>query len=78
MTDTPRPTDPNLAQNTGPHVSIVETEDAVVRRAKEAYFTASQRQLFWARFNTQRAALVAEAVLLILILMGVFAPFLSP
>ncbi|MEO3415247.1 ABC transporter permease [Roseovarius sp. CAU 1744] len=75
---TPDPTDPNLAQTTGPHVSIVETEDAVQRRAKEAYFTASQGQLIWARFKKQRAALVAAVVLVVLILSGVFAPFLSP
>ncbi|MCE8510730.1 ABC transporter permease [Ruegeria pomeroyi] len=46
--------------------------------AKEAYFTASQRQLIWARFKKQRAAMVAATVLLVLILSGLFAPFLSP
>lgn len=45
---------------------------------KEAYFTASQRQLIWAHFKKQRAATVAAAVLLTMILMGVFAPFISP
>lgn len=78
MSDTPNPTDPNLAQTTGPHVSIVETEDAVERRAKEAYFTASQSQLIWARFKKQRAAMVAAFVLIFLIVSGLFAPFLSP
>lgn len=78
MSQTPDPTDPNLATTTGPHVSIVETEDAVARRAKEAYFTASQGQLIWARFKKQRAAMVAAMVLLVLILSGIFAPFLSP
>ena len=56
---TPDPTQPNLAQTTGPHVDIVETEDAVARRAKEAYFTASQRQLIWARFRKNRTAMTA-------------------
>ena len=79
MIDTPpNPTDPNLAQTTGPHVAIVETEDAVERRAKEAYFTASQGQLIWARFRKQRAAMIAACVLVFLILSGLFAPFLSP
>ncbi|WP_336097641.1 ABC transporter permease [Roseovarius sp. CH_XMU1461] len=79
MSDTPpNPTDPNLAQTTGPHVAIVETEDAVERRAKEAYFTASQGQLIWARFRKQRAAMIAACVLVFLILSGLFAPFLSP
>ncbi len=78
MSNTPDPLDPNLAETTGPHVSIVETEDAVERRAKEAYFTASQSQLIWARFKKQRAAMVAAIVLLVLVLSGLFAPFLSP
>lgn len=46
--------------------------------AKEAYFTASQRQLIWARFKKQRASMVAATVLVVLILSGLFAPFLSP
>ncbi len=78
MSDAPNSTDPNLATTTGPHVSIVETEDAVARRAKEAYFTASQRQLIWARFKKQKAALIAAMVLVAMILSGIFAPFLSP
>ena len=48
------------------------------QKAKEAYFTASQGQLIWARFKKQRAAMVAATVLVVLILSGVFAPFLSP
>ncbi|MEP2532177.1 ABC transporter permease [Shimia sp.] len=48
------------------------------QNAKEAYFTASQRQLIWARFKKQRTAMVAAAVLVALILAGLFAPFLSP
>ena len=47
-------------------------------RAREAYFTASQWQLVWARFRQQRAALVAGFILVTMILMGFFAPFLSP
>ncbi len=46
--------------------------------AKEAYFTASQGQLIWARFKKQRAAMIAASVLLVLVLSGIFAPFLSP
>lgn len=72
------PNKPNLATTTGPDVSIVETEDAVKRRAKEAYFTASQYQLIWARFRRNRTAMIAGVILLGLILMGFFAPFLSP
>ncbi|MEM9602457.1 MAG: ABC transporter permease [Pseudomonadota bacterium] len=53
-------------------------DDAASQRAKEAYFTASQSQLIWARFKKQRSALVAAWVLIILVVSGVFAPFLSP
>jgi peptide/nickel transport system permease protein len=49
-----------------------------IQTAKEAYFTASQGQLIWARFKKQRAALVAAIVLVVLILSGLFAPILSP
>jgi len=55
-----------------------QTLSAAEQRKKEAYFTASQGQLIWARFKKQRAAMVAATILLTLILMGVFAPFLSP
>jgi peptide/nickel transport system permease protein len=48
------------------------------QKQKEAYFTASQGQLIWARFRRNRTAMVAGVVLVILILMGLFAPFLSP
>lgn len=48
------------------------------QKAKEAYFTASQRQLIWARFKKQRTALVAAGILIALIFSGIFAPFLSP
>ena len=48
------------------------------QKTKEAYFTASQRQLIWARFRSNRTAMVALWALILIILMGVFAPFLSP
>ena len=78
MSNTPDPMKPNLATTTGPAVSVVETEDAVERRAKEAYFTASQGQLIWARFKKQRAAMIAAVVLIVMIVAGILAPFLSP
>ncbi len=56
----------------------VTAESEAERRKKEAYFTASQMQLIWARFKKQRAAMIAATVLIVMILMGVFAPFLSP
>lgn len=61
----------------------IETEnvtamDLADNRAKEAYFTASQSQLIWARFKKQKAAMVAAWVLILLIISGIFAPFLSP
>ena len=48
------------------------------QKAKEAYFTASQGQLIWARFKKQRSAMIAAVVLVFLIFSGIFAPFLSP
>lgn len=45
---------------------------------KEAYYTASQAQLIWARFRKNRSAMVAAFVLLFFILLGLFAPFISP
>ncbi len=48
------------------------------QKAKEAYFTASQSQLIWARFKSNRTAMIAASVLVGLILLGLFAPFLSP
>ncbi|MEO0860741.1 MAG: ABC transporter permease [Pseudomonadota bacterium] len=50
----------------------------VSQSAKEAYFTASQGQLIWARFKKQRAAMVAAWVLGIMILLGLFADFVGP
>lgn len=46
--------------------------------AKEAYFTASQGQLIWARFRRQKAAMVAAWILVLMIMMGLFADFIGP
>ncbi|MBY8975255.1 ABC transporter permease [Rhodobacteraceae bacterium NNCM2] len=54
------------------------TESAAERARKEAYFTASQGQLIWARFRKNRSAMVAGFVLITMILIGLFASFLSP
>jgi peptide/nickel transport system permease protein len=48
------------------------------RRRKEAYFTASQSQLIWARFKRNRSAMIALIALVMMILMGFFASFLGP
>ena len=48
------------------------------QKAREAYFTASQRQLVWARFKKQRSAMTAATILIVLIISGLLAPFLSP
>ncbi len=48
------------------------------QKRKEAYFSASQLQLIWARFRRNRSAMVGGIVLVSLISMGIFAPFLSP
>jgi peptide/nickel transport system permease protein len=56
----------------------VPTKNAGDQKAKEAYFTASQSQLIWARFKKQRAAMIAASVLFALMVGGIFAPFLSP
>ena len=59
--------------------ATVEATDANVDQSrKEAYFTAGQGQLIWTRFKKQRAAMFGGAVLLLLILSGLFAPFLTP
>jgi peptide/nickel transport system permease protein len=50
----------------------------VDQKLKEAYFTASQGQLIWTRFKKQKAAMVGAWVLILLILSGFFAPFLTP
>ena len=48
------------------------------QKAREAYFTASQRQLVWARFKKQRSAMTAATILVVLIISGLLEPFLSP
>ena len=48
------------------------------QQLKEAYFTASQSQLIQARFKSNRTARIAGWVLIGMILMGLFAGFLSP
>ena len=50
----------------------------VDQKLKEAYFTAGQGQLIWARFKKQRAAMVGAGVLIFLVVSGIFAPFLTP
>lgn len=50
----------------------------VDQKAREAYFTASQGQLIWARFKGNRTAMIAAWALVLMIMMGIFAPFLSP
>ena len=47
------------------------------QKKKEAYFTASQSQLIWARFKKNRAAMTAATVLVVMALMGIFAPIVS-
>ncbi len=60
-------------------MSDINIYDASVdQSAKDAYFTASQSQLIWTRFKKQKAAMVGAWVLVILILSGMFAPFLTP
>ncbi len=54
------------------------TLSAADQKLKEAYFTASQRQLIWQRFKKNKSALIGAWVLIILILSGIFAPFLTP
>ncbi len=48
------------------------------QKLKEAYFTASQAQLIWSRFKRNKSAMWGAGVLVVLITMGIFAPFLSP
>ena len=44
----------------------VTAETEAERRRKEAYFTASQAQLIWARFRKQRAAMVGASSFLLM------------
>ena len=47
------------------------TAPEVDQKAKEAYFTASQGQLIFARFKSNRTAMIAAWALIIMILLGV-------
>ena len=66
--------------NTPSTVDIADDVDdaEAERKAKEAYFTAGQYALIWARFKKNRSAMVAGVILIIMILIGLTAPFLSP
>jgi len=57
---------------------LTQTDASVDQKRKEAYFTASQRQLIWTRFKRNRSAMAGALVLVALILSGLFAPFLTP
>jgi len=58
---------------------VDDVDDAEAeRKAKEAYYTAGQYALIWARFKKNRSAMVAGVILIIMISMGLTAPFLSP
>ena len=48
------------------------------QKLKEAYFTASQGQLVWQRFKRNKSALAGAWILIVLILSGIFSPFLTP
>ncbi len=58
--------------------ATVTKQDLHDQKQKEAYFTASQGQLIWTRFKSNRTAMAAAWILIVLILAGYFAPFLSP
>lgn len=58
--------------------TTANVDENVNKKLKEAYFTASQGQLIWARFKKQTAAMVGAGILIVLILSGLFAPFLTP
>ncbi|MEK6247972.1 MAG: ABC transporter permease [Planctomycetales bacterium] len=51
---------------------------SVDQSAKDAYFTASQGQLIWTRFKKQKSAMAGAWVLVLLIISGIFASFLTP
>ena len=58
--------------------NITNTASSTNQQLKEAYFTASQGQLIWQRFKRNKSALAGAWVLIILILSGIFSPFLTP
>ena len=51
---------------------------AISSQQKEAYFTATQMQLVTTRFFANRAAMIAGSILLFMIVISLFADFLSP
>ena len=65
-----------MTNTTQPQTNTIEPETD--QKLKEAYFTASQGQLIWARFKKQKAAMAGAWVLFILIMSGIFAPFITP
>ena len=65
-----------MADTTITDTTIVDA--SVDQKRKEAYFTAGQGQLIWSRFKKQKAAMVGATVLVMLVLSGFFAPFLTP
>jgi peptide/nickel transport system permease protein len=64
-----------MTQNMNQAANVDENVD---QKSKEAYFTASQGQLIWARFKKQKAAMVGAGILVWLVVSGIFAPFLTP
>ncbi len=63
---------------TGNAIDPAATVSAAERKSKEAYYTAGQYALIWARFKKNRTTMTAGVILILLILMGLTAPFLSP
>jgi len=58
--------------------STTANPTAADQKLKEAYFTASQGQLIWSRFKSDRTAMIAGWALILMVLTGVFAAPLSP
>ncbi|MEM8730010.1 MAG: ABC transporter permease [Pseudomonadota bacterium] len=48
------------------------------QKRKEAYYTASQRQLIWARFRRNTSAMIAAGILVFMIFLGLFSDFIAP
>ena len=72
MTEPTESTNTGLTGSDAQQASTIASAGVADQRAKEAYFTASQRQLIWARFKKQRAAMVAAVVLMVLVVAGIF------
>ena len=49
-----------------------------LKKNRESYYTASQWQLFWARFKANRLAAIGGGVLSIFIVISLFAEFIAP